>query len=153
MTELDYRSEAIREGEVLFPPTRVVARPLPAAGGGFAVPVPGTQRWEIVSVSLKLVDAAAAGARLVSLNFLDPDGIMFASIPATFTVGNAITSRLLFAVGIQQFGANDAAGIGTPIPPYTLDVSSSISVTFTNANASDQVSEIRLAVRQWNVRP
>lgn len=153
MSVLDEAFAAIREGDILFPPTRVVARPMPVAGGGFTVPVPGTQQWSVISVSFKLVNAAAAGARVPSLTFLDPDGTAIASIPAAFTLGNGLTSRFLFAVGIQTYGANDAVGIGTPIPPYKLDVDSSLAVSIATANAADQVSEIRLGVSQWNVRP
>jgi hypothetical protein len=125
----------------------------PAAGLGFTYPNPGTVDQTIVSVSFKLVNAAVAVSRIPTLSFLDQDGTAFAAIAAPFTTGTGVTSRYLFAVGINQFGANNAANIGVPIPPFKLYVGTSLSLAVTAEDAGDQISEIRLTVAKWPVRP
>ena len=135
------------------PESSIIGVPSPLVGLGFVYTNPGTVTQGILSVSFKMVNAAVAVSRIPVLSYLDPDGVAFAAVASGFTTGSGITSRYLFAQGIQEFGANDAANIGVPIPPFKLDVSHSIAVTIVAKQTGDQVSAIRLALQQWHVRP
>lgn len=134
---------------------RVAVIPLgtPAAGAGFSYSPPGTEDTEIVSVFFHMVNAAVDGARLPTLSFVAPGGVTFAKVAAPFSSGNAITSEFLFSTDSQQFGANDAANIGAPIPRYKLVVGSKIVLAVTAKDVGDQITGVCVAVRQWPVRP
>lgn len=125
----------------------------PAAGQGFTYTLPKTCVAVVRSVSFTLVNAAAAGSRIPRLEFLTNEGAVFASVAAPFTTGNAVTSRFTFAVGIQQFGANDAAAIGAPIPKYVLEDGAAVRVAIAAVNVADQVSGVFAFVDQLPIRP
>jgi hypothetical protein len=149
----EYLMAEAAERERSHPRSAVAAVPMPAAGGGFTVPVPGTQEWEVLAVSFKLVASAVAGSRIAVLTYTDPDGIAFAALASPFTVAASNTSRILFASGIQQSGANNAGNIATPVPPFKLGVGSSLVVTVLAVDVADQISEARVTYNAWNVRP
>lgn len=135
------------------PESSIIGVPSPLIGLGFTYTNPGTVTQEILSVSFKMVNAAVAVSRIPVLSYLDPDGVAFAAVASGFTTGSGITSRYLFAQGIQEFGANDAAHIGVPIPPFKLGVGTSLSLGVTAIDAGDQISEVRIVVAKWPVRP
>lgn len=135
------------------PRSAIQAVPNPAANAGFAVPMPGTSDTIVQAVKFRLVTDSNSASRIAVVNYLDPDGVSFASIASPFTQAASKTTDYTFAVGINQFGANDAANIGAGVPPFKLDVSQSLSVTIVGKQAGDQVSAIRLALEQWHVRP
>lgn len=137
----------------LQPESSIIARSNGVGNVAITYPVPGTVTEQILSVSFKIVVAGTDGARFPTLSYLDPDGTAFAAVAAPFSVGNAITSRYLFAMGINQFGANDAANIGAALPPFKLGVGSSLSLGVTAGTAGDAISEVRIVVAQWPVRP
>ncbi len=128
-----------------------VPNPLPNAG--FAVPMPGTSDTIVQAIKFRLVTDSQAANRICVVNYLDADGVAFALIAAPFTQAASLTTDYTFAVGINEFGANDAANIGAGLPPFKLDVSHSIAVTIVAKQTGDQVSAIRLALQQWHVRP
>jgi hypothetical protein len=108
---------------------------------------------EIVAVSFQLVTDANVADRIAVFQFLDPDGNSFASVAAGFTQAASLTTVYTFAVGIQEFGANDAANIGVPIPQVKLLSGYGVKVTLTAKQATDQVSAVKLILNQWPVRP
>ena len=135
------------------PESSIISLGSPAAGAGFTYTNPGTVVQSILSVSFHMVNAVAAGSRIPTLSFLDADGAAFANVASGFTAGSGVTADFLFAQGIQEFGANDAAAIGVPIPPYKLGVGTSLSLAVTAKNAADQISVVRIVVAKWPVRP
>lgn len=124
----------------------------PVAGAGFTHPVPGSVVQLVRSVSFVLVNFAAAANRLPRLEYLNGNGDVFAAVAAPFVTTTGKTARFTFAVGIQQFGANDAAQIGAPIPAYMLQDGLAVRVVVGAMNAGDQLSAISLFVDQWPVR-
>lgn len=137
----------------LQPESSIIARDNRAGNVAVTYPVPGTVTEQILSVSFKIVVAGTDGARIPTLSYLGPDGVAFAAVAAPFSVGNAITARYLFAVGINQFGGNDAANIGVALPPFKLGVGTSLSLGVTAGTAGDAISEVRIVVAKWPVRP
>lgn len=107
----------------------------------------------VEAVSFTLVSDANAASRIVVFQFHDGSGTSYAPVAAPFVQTASHTSRYTFAVGIQQFGANDAANIGAGIPPVRLDVGYGITVTIAAKQATDQVSAVALLLSQWAVRP
>lgn len=126
----------------------VAAPGQPAAGGGFTYKVPHSETQFVLAVCFKLVNAVAVAARLVTLTLLDGTGVPIAVASAGFTTASGVTSRFTFAVGITAYGANDAAAIGAPLPPVWLVSGQSVVAAIANANAADQLSDVRVSYAQ-----
>jgi hypothetical protein len=135
------------------PESAIIGRPNPAASTGFTYSCPGTAEQIVQAVTFKLVTDAQAADRIAVLSFKDQDGTTFAAIASPFTQAASLTTLYTFSVGTTQFGADDAANIGVPIPPFKLTVGLSLVLTLTAKQSGDQVSDVRLAVQQFNVRP
>jgi hypothetical protein len=127
--------------------------PDPAANAGFTSAMEGTEDTIVMACSFRLVTDANVANRIVVFQWLDSNGTAVFPVAAPYTQAASKTTDYTFAVGIQQFGANDAANIGTGIPPLKLYVGLSVAVTITAKQAGDQVSRIRLGLAQWPVRP
>ena len=127
--------------------------PTPAVATGFAYTVPGTVDQLVVAVSFQLVTDGNAADRLVTFQFVDYDGTSYAPVAAPFTQAASLTTLYTFAVGIQQFGADDAAAIGCGIPPVKLPSGCGVKVTLGSVQVGDQVSAVALLLNQWPVRP
>jgi hypothetical protein len=135
------------------PKSAIIGRPNPAVATGFTYACPGTVEQVVQAVTFKLVTDNQAASRIAVLSFLDQDGTAFAAVASGFTQAASTTTVYTFAYGIQEFGANDAANIGVPIPAFKLTVGLSLALTITAKQTGDQVSDVRLAVEQFNVRP
>lgn len=151
MDTAELEAIAVREWE--HPRTAIQALANPAAGVGFSIPTPGTVEQELQALTFTVVSDANAASRIVVVKFLDPTGVSFTEVASGFTQAASKTSVYTFAVGIQEFGANDAANIGVPIPALQLDVTLSLSVSITGVQVGDQVSKIRAAWSRWPTRP
>jgi hypothetical protein len=127
----------------------VVAIPHPAAGAGFTYSAPGSQRTRIVTVAFQLVTSATVATRTVVVSYKDSDGTVFYSVPAPFTQAASKTTEYSFALGIVNYGVNDGANIGGPLPDVTLDVGESLVVTVTNVDTTDAVTNVRLYAEQY----
>lgn len=125
----------------------------PAAGQGFTYQLPKTCLAVVRSVSFTLVNAVAAASRIPRLEYLTSEGSVFAAFAAPFTLTSGQTSRFTFAVGCNQFGANDAAAIGCPIPGYVLEDGAAIRVAVAAVNAADQISGVFVFLDQLPIRP
>lgn len=143
----------IAEREWGHPRSAIQSLASPAVGLGFTVPTSGAGEQIIQSLSFVLVTNGNAANRVPRIEFLGPDGDVFAAIASPFLQTASHTIRYTFAVGIQQFGANDAAFIGAALPPYKLDVSMSIRLAIGAVDAADQVSAASLVAQSWPVRP
>lgn len=145
--------EAIRLFEWQHPRSRIQALANPLVATGFSIPTSGAGEQTLEALTFTLVTDGNAANRIAVLKFLDPTGVSFAEIAASFTQAATLTSVYTFATGIQQFGANGAANIGVPVPPFKLDVSLSLSVSITNVQVGDQISKVRAAWLRWPTRP
>lgn len=124
----------------------------PAAGAGFTHPVPGAATQRIRTVSFRLVNAAAAANRIPRVEFLDAAGAVFAAVAAPFKTTTGVTSRFTFGIGLNQYGADDAAQIGGPLPDLELIAGLAVRVVVGAMNAGDQIDGAALFVEQLAVR-
>lgn len=124
----------------------------PAAGAGFTHRVPGATVQKFLTVSFRMVNAAAVANRLVRVEFLDAAGAVFAAVGAPFKTTTGVTSRFTFGVGLNQYGADDAAQIGGPLPALELIGGLALRVAVANMNAGDQIDGAALFVEQTGVR-
>lgn len=145
--------ELIAGREWQHPRSAIQSLASPLAGLGFTIPTSGAVEQIIQSLSFVLVSSSATASRIPRVEFLDPDGTVFAAVASPFTQTATHTIRYTFAVGIQQFGANDAAFIGAALPPFKLDVSMSVRLAIAAVDAADQVSAASLVALRWPVRP
>lgn len=129
-----------------------VGIPNPAAGGGLTYRLPGSERQRILAVTFQLVASADAGNRKPVLAYKDGGGVAFAAVGLPYSQTAGITTVYTFAVGLQMFGADDAANMGGPLPDLPLDVGESLVLTITNVDNTDAVTAVRLFVEQQHVR-
>lgn len=125
----------------------------PAAGTGLTYKVPGAVEQELLSISFVYAAAAGGGVRTPFIRFLDWQGVAFCDVAAPFTIAATFTSRVTFAVGINQFGANNAASIGAPIPPMRLGDGLSFIVQALAIQAGDTITQASMFLAQWPLRP
>lgn len=143
----------IAEREWQHPRSVVQSVANPAVGLGFTIPTSGAGEQIVQSLSFVLVSNGNAANRIPRVEFLDSNATVVAAIASPFLQTASHTIRYTFAVGIQQFGANDAAFIGAALPPFKLDVSMSVRVAIAAVDAADQVSAVSLVAARWPVRP
>lgn len=130
----------------------VVAVPSVSAGSFPSVTVPGSQEWRIEGVSFVLDTSGVAGARLVRLEYLNGNYETFFTAAAPFTVAANGLTRFSFGIGMQQFGANNAANIGGPLPNFRLPPGHGVLWNGDNFDVGDQFSGAFLFVRQYVVQ-
>lgn len=133
--------------------TQVIAVPSPGAGLDFTVPVSGAVEWCVQAVSFLLTPDATVAVRVPLLAFLDGTGVPFfeAAAPAGRAAGAA--SRFVFASNLQPFGSLGDSVIGAPIPELRLYDGLSIASSVTLLKAGDTLTDIRLFVTQYPIRP
>lgn len=153
MSSVELEEYLIAEREWSHPRSVIQSVGNPPVANGFTIVTPGTVEQTLRSLSFRLVADSNAASRIVVFQFVDPDGLAFGQVAAPFTLAASNTSDYTFAVGIQQFGANNAANIGASIPELKLDVSLAVAVTITGVQVGDQISRIRAAWNRWPVRP
>jgi hypothetical protein len=124
----------------------------PAAGAGFSHAVPSAVVQRVVSVSFTLVNAVAAANRLPRVEYLNAAGAVFFAVAAPFVTTSGVTSRFNFAIGQPQYGANDAAQIGGPLPDFMLIGGLAVRVVVGAIDAGDQISGASLFVDQYPIR-
>lgn len=128
--------------------SQVVLVPNPAAGAGFTWKPSGAEFTRIRAVCFQLVTSSAVANRIVYLDLVDGSGAKIARSSAGFNQTASLTSVYTFAVGINTYGANAAASIGSGLPEIWLRNGCEISVGITAVDTADQVSAIRVTVDQ-----
>jgi len=124
----------------------------PAAGAPFLYTVPGTVEQEVMAVSFLFTASAAVANRRPVVSFLDYGGQPFAEIGTPFTITANNASQVTFGQYLNQFGANNSARMGAPIPPLRLGDGLSFQITADAIAAGDQISAVAFFVRQWPIR-
>jgi hypothetical protein len=151
--EVEYAQSEIAVAGFFDPATAFHPAPNVAAGAGFAFVIPGTFVTEVQALSFRLTTSADVADRVAVVSFLDATGQPYAPIAAPFTQAASLTTDYTFAVGITQFGADDAANIGAPLPALRLQAGISVAVSVVGIAAADQITRARLLLAQWPVRP
>lgn len=124
----------------------------PAAGSGFTHAVPGATFQRVRVVSFLLTTDGNAASRLPRVEFLNAAGDVFAAVAAPFTLAASLAARFTFGIGLNQYGANNAAQIGGPLPDVLLESGLAVRVAIASVQAGDQVSGSSLFVDQYPVR-
>lgn len=125
----------------------------PAVASGFTYRFSGAEVTKLISVSFVVVTDANAASRIPRVEFLDSTGAVFFAVAAPFTQAATKTTRYNFGIGVEQFGANDAAQMGAGLPEFHLTENEAIRVAVAAIQAGDQLSGIHLFVDQRSVRP
>jgi hypothetical protein len=131
------------------PPDVLPLEPI-AGNGSLAIGADGF--WTVVrAVSFELVAAAGGAARTPRLSWLADDVVPFAQALAPFTIAATITSRVTFAVDVQQAGANNAASIIAPMPALTLLPGWTLKLDVVNGAAGDAVKNGRVYLQRYRL--
>lgn len=122
---------------------------LPGFAGNSSVSHKASRLTELVqAVTFKLVTNGTPGNRLGRVGFYAEDTLPFAEVVAPFVVTASLTSRLTFAVDVNQGGAAGAASIIGELPPLILNPGYTIKLDVIGGLAGDTVSEAKLTVQQ-----
>lgn len=133
-------------------PIDVIALPQSPPGQGFTFTPSGAVVTELIAVSFRVVTSAGVANRQVFLEFRDSAGFSFATVAAPFQQTATHTTDYSFTCGGLQYGANDAAHIGGPLPCLSMDNTLQLVAGITAIQAADQISRITLAARLWPIR-
>jgi hypothetical protein len=131
---------------------RVASVPNPPSGGGFTFPITGAAEVEVMSLAFLFTASAGVANRSPSLDILDPLGAIVGRFVIDLTITASNASQVTFAEDLQPYGANNSASMGTPIPKLRLYSGMSLAGSAVNIAAGDQLSAIRLFVKQWPTR-
>lgn len=132
-----------------MPDNAPIALPNPPAGQSFRYRPGGAVETVLVAVCFQVVTSAAVAARIPTLDFLDPLGGIVARVQAPFTLAATHTSFVTFGVGLQQYGANNAAALGAGIPTVRLIAGMAVRGSLAAVDGADQISLVRGYVRQY----
>lgn len=133
--------------------TQVVALPAPGAGVPISDVLGGASEWCVHSVAVTLTTAGGGAARTPILRLVDGSGIPFFAAEQPVTVASGFTSLLVWAANIQPFGVANGPTIGTSIPELRLFAGLGIEVDAVNLGAADTLTDGRLFVTQYPIRP
>lgn len=125
----------------------------PAAGAAKTINVPYAVEWQVLSCTLKLVTSSQAATRIVEYVVLDQTGKPIHAVPQLYTVAASKTTVCTFGVGLDTSGVNDGAYVCVAISPMWLQGGYQIKLDVAAIDSGDQISDIRLHVRQRNVTP
>ena len=132
---------------------RVVSLPSPAAGAALTTTVPGAVQWEIAALSFLYTASANAATRIPFISFLDQSATIFCKVNTAYNITASNTSQVTFGVGLDQFGANNSASMGSSIPEMRLADGLQVQVSADAINVADTITAVRLFVCQYEVRP
>lgn len=118
----------------------------PLAGQPVEWPVASGLPILIQAVTFELVTSNHVANRIPFVTFTDPLGAVAAATAAPFSLAASKTSLFSFFNGGAQYGANDAALIGGPLPALSVDVRMTLNIGVTLIDAGDQLQNVRLYV-------
>lgn len=123
--------------------------PDPAAGAGVVARVIPGVAWERLSLAkVRLVTDAVVGNRFVLAEFLDGDGQVVHSVPASGAVPASTTIDCWVAVGGAQ-AAGTAGNSNAPIPDLILPSGWTFQFQVFGMDAADQLSNARIVVQRF----
>jgi hypothetical protein len=132
---------------------RVVSVPSPAAGAACTVTVPGSVQWEVRAATFLYTASSNVATRVPFVSFLDQGGTIIAKVNTAYNITASNASQVTFGTDLDQFGANNAASMGSSIPDLRLLDGLRIQVSADAIDGSDTITAVRLYVCQYDVRP
>lgn len=121
----------------------------PGAGNPFAYKIGGAAEQQLLVVTFVATTSVAVAARVPVVDFLDPSNVIFARVALPFTLTASHSAVVTFAVGLQQFGANNADSMGAGLPPLRLYAGLTVQGGLLAQQAADTIADVRLFLAQW----
>lgn len=124
----------------------------PSAGANFSLAVLPRAREQLIYISFKLITDANAANRLIQI------GALINSIP--FYTSNAGTAEIAsrdydyyFNIGIgSSFTGGSTDDVNAPLnAQFFLEDDDTITITITDIQVGDQISDIRLVSKLWMI--
>lgn len=131
--------------------SQVVSVPNPGAGNELSYSFPGSEDSRLRAVTFQLVTSATVATRTVFLDYVDGSGVVIARHSSGFTQTAGLTTLYTFGVGINAYGANAAANIGSPLIDLLLRHGMKVQTTIVNLDSGDVISNVRLVLDQFPV--
>lgn len=128
---------------------RIASLSDPGAGNVFTYRIGGACEQLLQVVTFVAVTSVAVADRRPVVDYLDPGGVIFYRVALPFKLTAGKTSVVSFAVGVNQFGADDAGSMGAGLPPLRLYSGVTVQGGLLNQQAADELGDCRLFVEQW----
>ena len=130
-----------------------VTLPTPAAGAALTYTVPGSVQMDVVSISFLYTASANVATRIPFVEVLDSGGVAVFKVNTAYTITAGTASQVTFGPDVDQFGANNAASMGSSMPKVRLLDGLRISVSADAIDGSDTITQARMYVCQYDVVP
>jgi hypothetical protein len=131
---------------------RYVGSPVPLrnpVAGQPAKYVPSERGRElVVAATFTLTTAVAVADRFARVVYLDRQGRTIQIIQSPFKRQAAGTQVASFGLGGDQFGADNAAAVGGPLPELWLSGAEQVQLTLLNIQAADTITHALLWVAE-----
>lgn len=131
---------------------RYVGSPVPLhtpVAGQPAKYVPSERGREcVVAATFTLTAAAAVADRFARVVYFDRQGRTVVIVQSPFKRTATGTQVASFALGGMQFGADNAAAVGGPLPELWLSGAESVQLTLLNIQAADTITHALLWVAE-----
>lgn len=126
----------------------------PAAGAAVTIPLDPGFLWRLISVRFTLTTDANAANRFVSLDYVDPDNVVWLR-NAAGVVWTANTSAQQFDFnaqrGVAEWAANTDALL--PLTDIFLPRGFAVRINVGSIQAGDQLASIRVLSEKWLTGP
>lgn len=122
----------------------------PAAGANFTLSVNANARWQILSLQFTIAYNATGANRRVEVHGFDGTDIIQKQAPLNFGTAS-ITVEYDCNIGTGS-AYQEASVLSESFPlagDLYLNIGDSIRITVFNIQATDQISDIRVRVKQW----
>jgi len=122
----------------------------PAAGANFSLSVNANARWQIISVQFQVAFDATAANRRVNVHGFDSTDIIHRQSALNFgTASITVEYDCNIATG-SAYQEGSVLNESIPLPDQLyLNIGHSIRITISNIQTTDQISDVRLRVKQW----
>lgn len=122
----------------------------PAAGANLALNVNANARWQILFVGFRLVTDAQAATRLINLHGFDGTDIIYNIMPSASHIASTDKQyHFNTGAGRSTTGGSASDQIIALNSDMYLNIGDSLRTTITNIQTGDQISDVRVRVKQW----
>ncbi len=127
-----------------------VAPANPAAGANLAVNVNLNARWQLLFIGFRLVTDANAATRIINMHGFDGTDIIYNAMPSATQIAS-INNQYHFNAGIGRSttGGSSANQLIPINSDFILKIGESVRTTIANIQVGDQISDVRIRVKQW----
>lgn len=121
----------------------------PAAGAGFTIPA-DSRYWRVFdTIAFQLVTGGNAANRLVTLKYVDGDGVAIATLPSASVQAASLTWQYTWSTEFSNFNTVVGLAVTAPLPYTFLPPGFAAVVTVGAVDAADQISNIRVMSEQF----